>query len=70
LRHYSGYGEDEVKIHADRLIEFLKRPLAYKSVFKKYSSKKLMKASVFVEAWIRRAYPDCPAAQSPPTVVD
>ena len=66
MRHYAGYTEEEVKVQSEKLIDFLKRPLQQRSIYKKYSSKKLMKASVFVDAWIRRTYPDCPAALAPP----
>ena len=35
------------------------------ATFKKYASKKLMKASVFVEEWVKRHYPECSAAVNP-----
>ena len=55
----------ELEETGNRLIDFLKRPLTLKAIYKKYSSKKLMKASLFVEAWIKKTYPDCPLALAP-----
>lgn len=36
------------------LIEFLKKPLTYEAVYKKYALKKMMKASLFVAEWMKR----------------
>ncbi len=34
------------------MTEFLQRPLKYEALYKKYASKKFMKASVFVRDWM------------------
>ena len=38
------------------LLDYLKKPIAYESVFKKYALKKMMKASLFVQEYMKRVY--------------
>ena len=63
--HYSGgYTTVDLKPWAEILIDFLKgRAAKYQSVFKKYSSKKLMKASIFVQEYMRKYYGIIPPAE-------
>lgn len=70
MQHYSGYGDDDIKPWADKMLGYLQQAVQHRSIFKKYSSKKLMKASLFVEAWIRKTWPECALAQAPPTCTD
>lgn len=41
---------------AEMLLDFLKKPIVYESVFKKYALKKMMKASLFVQEYMKRIY--------------
>jgi G2/mitotic-specific cyclin 1/2 len=36
------------------MLDFLKKPPKHEALFKKYCSKKFMKASIFVKDWIER----------------
>lgn len=57
LIHYSGYQEFQVRRLSSRLLNFLQQDQRYLSIHRKYSSKKYMKASVFVYDWLNRHYP-------------
>ncbi|PJF19395.1 G2/M B-type cyclin Cdc13 [Paramicrosporidium saccamoebae] len=50
------YSKEEVQQWADVLIEFLKKPVTYEAVYKKYALKKMMKASLFVADYMKRNY--------------
>lgn len=68
MEHYSTFSEKEAKECSEKILEMYKTLTASASLdatYKKYASKKLMKASVFVEEWIKRQYPECPAALNP-----
>ncbi len=57
MRHYSGdYDEEEVRPWAEMLLDQLKKPITYEAVYKKYALKKLMKASLFVQEYMKRTY--------------
>lgn len=57
LRHYSGdYDEDVIKPWASKLISWFKKPLSFEAVFKKYALKKMMKASLYVQNYMKVAY--------------
>jgi G2/mitotic-specific cyclin 1/2 len=36
----------------DLILEMLKKPMKYEALYKKYSSRKFMKAALFVKNWI------------------
>lgn len=57
LVHYSGYQEILVRRFSNRLLHFLQQEQRYLSIHRKYSSKKYMKASVFVYDWLKRHFP-------------
>ena len=42
---------------AKDFIEYFQTPIKYEAIFKKYSSKKFMKASLFVRDYIEKYYP-------------
>jgi len=70
LAHYSGdYAEVEVRKWVDVVLDFLKQPIKYEAVIKKYSAKKLMKASIFVQDYMKKTfgieYPDINANTVP-----
>lgn len=44
----------------DMLVDYLKKPIVYESVFKKYALKKMMKASLFVQEYMKRMYDIAP----------
>lgn len=52
---------------ADKLLASLQQaqPGHLETTWKKYSAKKLLRASLFVDDYIRRVYPTCPAALNP-----
>lgn len=52
--HYSGYQESELQECVDMMIAYLSAPLKYEALYKKYSSKKFMKAAIFAQDWIDR----------------
>jgi hypothetical protein len=58
--------EEQLKGWSEKLLGIFKAaPGQLESAYKKYASKKLMRASIFVEEWVRRMCPDCPAALAP-----
>lgn len=57
LIHYSGYQEFQVRRFSNRLLHFLQQEQRYLSIHRKYSSKKYMKASIFVYDWLKRHFP-------------
>lgn len=57
LIHYSGYQEIQVRRYSNRLLHFLQQEQHYLSIHRKYSSKKYMRASVFVYDWLKRHFP-------------
>ena len=46
------------------MLDNLKKPTKYESLYKKYSSRKFMKASIFVRGWIEEQQLDCDASES------
>jgi G2/mitotic-specific cyclin 1/2 len=52
LIHYSGYSEEQLAACANLMIDFLSHPTQHDAVYRKYSGKKFMKASVYVRDWI------------------
>ncbi|OAX78561.1 hypothetical protein ACJ72_07131 [Emergomyces africanus] len=54
LAHYSGYTKEEILPVFRLLIDYLRRPVSHEAFFKKYASKKFMKASIVTHQWARR----------------
>ncbi|KAF9907970.1 G2/mitotic-specific cyclin [Linnemannia zychae] len=54
LRHYSGYPESELIPCMELMVDALRRPSEDTFIFKKYSTKRFMKASIFVREWIHQ----------------
>lgn len=52
--HYSDYTEAEILPVVDLTLDYLCRPTKHEALFKKYSSKRFMKASIFVRDWVRK----------------
>ncbi|KAI5121813.1 hypothetical protein M0805_009805 [Coniferiporia weirii] len=51
LRHFSSYPEEALLPTANLILNYILKPIAHESFYKKYASKKYMKASVFVREW-------------------
>ncbi|CAG8462745.1 12162_t:CDS:2, partial [Ambispora leptoticha] len=58
LVHYSTYTEEELMSTIELLIDHLKRPRKVEAVYRKYSAKRFIRASVYVQEWINRNYKD------------
>ncbi|TPX59652.1 hypothetical protein SpCBS45565_g07675 [Spizellomyces sp. 'palustris'] len=57
LEYYAGYPEEEIEPAVNLMISFLENESMVEkcsSLFKKYSARKFMKASIFVQDWISR----------------
>lgn len=54
LAHYSGYTEDEIQPVFKLMVDYLHRPVAHEAFFKKYASKKFLKASIFTRQWAKK----------------
>lgn len=64
LIHYSGYQEVQIRRYSNRLLHFLQQEQRYLAIHRKYSSKKYMKASVFVYDWLKRHFPSAACLKS------
>ncbi|EMD34770.1 hypothetical protein CERSUDRAFT_116962 [Gelatoporia subvermispora B] len=51
LAHYSSYPESALIPTANLMLNYVLKPIRHQSFFKKYASKKFLKASVFVREW-------------------
>ncbi|MCJ1470737.1 G2/mitotic-specific cyclin [Pseudocyphellaria aurata] len=56
LTHYSGYTEEEIQPVFKLMVDYLHRPVAHDAFFKKYASKKFLKASIFTRQWAKKYY--------------
>ncbi|KAI4195814.1 MAG: hypothetical protein LQ350_006960 [Teloschistes chrysophthalmus] len=54
IAHYAGYDEAEVQPVFKLMIDYLRRPVAHEAFFKKYASKKFLKASILTRQWAKR----------------
>ncbi|KAI0747008.1 cyclin-like protein [Daedaleopsis nitida] len=51
LAHYSSYRESDIIPTANLMLNYVLKPLRHQSFYKKYASKKFLKASLFVRDW-------------------
>ncbi|KTW27573.1 uncharacterized protein T551_03072 [Pneumocystis jirovecii RU7] len=57
LIHYSGYKESDLMPCSKMMLDYLSRSVVkHEAFFKKYASKKFMKASLFVRDWVKKHY--------------
>ncbi|EMR08249.1 hypothetical protein PNEG_03416 [Pneumocystis murina B123] len=57
LIHYSGYKESDLVPCSKMMLDYLSRSvIKHEAFFKKYASKKFMKASLFVRDWVKKHY--------------
>ncbi|KAG6037506.1 hypothetical protein E4U41_005051 [Claviceps citrina] len=54
LAYYAGYDKKEVQPVVDLMIDYLARPVVHEAFFKKYASKKFLKASILARSWAKR----------------
>ncbi|KKK20608.1 hypothetical protein P175DRAFT_0511784 [Aspergillus ochraceoroseus IBT 24754] len=54
LAHYAGYSEDEIDPVFRLMIDYLHRPVCHEAFFKKYASKKFLKASILTRQWAKK----------------
>ncbi|EHL02421.1 putative G2/mitotic-specific cyclin-B [Glarea lozoyensis 74030] len=54
LTHYSGYNEEEIEPVFRLMVDYLARPVSHEAFFKKYASKKFLKASILTRSWAKR----------------
>jgi hypothetical protein len=54
LTHYAGYSEDEIQPVLQLMIDYLSSPVVvHEAFFKKYASKKFLKASIVLRKWAK-----------------
>ncbi|KAI0634848.1 cyclin-like protein [Trametes polyzona] len=51
LAHYSSYRERDIIPTANLMLNYVLKPVRHQSFYKKYASKKFLKASIFVRDW-------------------
>ncbi|BCR82861.1 B-type cyclin nimE [Aspergillus chevalieri] len=54
LAHYAGYTEDEIDPVFRLMVDYLHRPVCHEAFFKKYASKKFLKASIITRQWAKK----------------
>lgn len=64
LAHYSGYTEEEIQPVFLLMVDYLHRSVAHEAFFKKYASKKFLKASIVSRQWAKRYHADYLGGQS------
>lgn len=52
----AGYSPDELRPTVEQMLDYLAQPVTHDAFFKKWSSSRLSKASIFVRDWINRYY--------------
>lgn len=57
LVHYASYSQQELLGTAEIMLDYCLRPTIHPSFYKKYSSKKFMRASSYVANWARTTWP-------------
>lgn len=54
LSFYAGYTEEEIEPVLQLMVDYLARPVAHEAFFKKYASKKFLKASILTRQWAKK----------------
>ncbi|KAH8808258.1 cyclin-like protein [Xylogone sp. PMI_703] len=57
LAHYAGYTEQEIEPVFRLMVDYLARPVIHEAFFKKYASKKFLKASILTRKWAKETAP-------------
>ncbi|KAK7719769.1 G2/mitotic-specific cyclin [Diaporthe eres] len=54
LAFYAGYTEEEIEPVLQLMVDYLARPVGHEAFFKKYASKKFLKASILTRQWAKK----------------
>ncbi|UNI15182.1 G2/mitotic-specific cyclin [Purpureocillium takamizusanense] len=54
IAHYAGYAEEEIEPVVELMVDYLARPVVHEAFFKKYASKKFLKASILARQWAKK----------------
>jgi hypothetical protein len=54
LAYYAGYTEEELDPVVQLMVDYLARPVVHEAFFKKYASKKFLKASMLARQWAKK----------------
>ncbi|KAL2756146.1 hypothetical protein ACRALDRAFT_2035182 [Sodiomyces alcalophilus JCM 7366] len=54
IAYYAGYTEEEVEPVVRLMVDYLARPVVHEAFFKKYASKKFLKASILTRQWAKK----------------
>ena len=54
LSYYAGYTEEEIEPVFQLMVDYLARPIVHEAFFKKYASKKFLKASILTRQWAKK----------------
>ncbi|KAL9619864.1 MAG: hypothetical protein Q9204_008263 [Flavoplaca sp. TL-2023a] len=68
IAHYAGYTETEIEPVFKLMLDYLRKPVAHEAFFKKYASKKFLKASILTRQWAKKnasTYLDTTPTSSP-----
>ncbi|KAI2616581.1 A/B/D/E cyclin [Hypoxylon sp. NC1633] len=57
IAYYAGYTEVEIEPVFELMIDYLARPISHEAFYKKYASKKFMKASLITRQWAKKNAP-------------
>ncbi|KAL1843145.1 hypothetical protein VTJ49DRAFT_2895 [Mycothermus thermophilus] len=57
LSYYAGYTEEEILPVVLLMIDYMARPVIHEAFFKKYASKKFLKASIIARQWAKKNAP-------------
>ncbi|KAH6660248.1 cyclin-like protein [Truncatella angustata] len=58
LAYYAGYTEEEIEPVFLLMVDYLARPVIHEAFYKKYASKKFLKASLLTRQWAKRVAPE------------
>ncbi|KAK0628157.1 G2/M cyclins accumulate steadily during G2 and are abruptly destroyed at mitosis-like protein [Bombardia bombarda] len=54
IEYYAGFTEEEIEPVFQLMIDYLARPVVHEAFFKKYASKKFLKASILTRQWAKK----------------
>ncbi|KAI1075064.1 cyclin-like protein [Whalleya microplaca] len=57
IAYYAGYSEEEIEPVYRLMVDYLARPIVHEAFYKKYASKKFMKASLSTRIWAKKNAP-------------
>ncbi|WYZ42986.1 hypothetical protein EsH8_VI_000685 [Colletotrichum jinshuiense] len=55
IAFYAGYNEEEIEPVVRLMVDYLARPVVHEAFFKKYASKKFLKASILTRQWAKKS---------------